>query len=53
MCVRTEPKGTGHALMCARHALKDFQGVLIVLNGDTPLISAGTIKKFLKTALKK
>ena len=49
---QAEAKGTGHALMCARHALKDFKGVLIVLNGDTPLISAGTINKFLKIHLK-
>jgi bifunctional UDP-N-acetylglucosamine pyrophosphorylase/glucosamine-1-phosphate N-acetyltransferase len=43
-----EPKGTGHALSCARQALRDFQGVVIVLNGDTPLVSAATLKKFLK-----
>jgi bifunctional UDP-N-acetylglucosamine pyrophosphorylase / glucosamine-1-phosphate N-acetyltransferase len=50
--LQTEPKGTGHALMCARYALKDFKGVLIVLNGDTPLISAGTVNKFLRMHLK-
>jgi bifunctional UDP-N-acetylglucosamine pyrophosphorylase/glucosamine-1-phosphate N-acetyltransferase len=49
---QAEPKGTGHALMCAAQALKDFRGVLIVLNGDTPLISAVTIKKFLRMHLK-
>lgn len=48
-CVlQKEPKGTGHALMCAREALKGFQDVVIVLNGDTPLVSSETIKKFLK-----
>jgi bifunctional UDP-N-acetylglucosamine pyrophosphorylase / glucosamine-1-phosphate N-acetyltransferase len=46
--LQKEPKGTGHALMCARNALRGFQGVLIVLNGDTPLVSVETIKKFLK-----
>jgi len=46
--LQREPKGTGHAVLCARQALRGFQGVLIILNGDTPLISAGTIKKFLK-----
>jgi bifunctional UDP-N-acetylglucosamine pyrophosphorylase/glucosamine-1-phosphate N-acetyltransferase len=49
---QAEPKGTGHALICARPALKDFRGVLIVLNGDTPLIRAGTVKKFLRMHLK-
>lgn len=46
--LQKEPKGTGHALRCAREALKGFQGVVIVLNGDTPLVSSETIKKFLK-----
>jgi bifunctional UDP-N-acetylglucosamine pyrophosphorylase / glucosamine-1-phosphate N-acetyltransferase len=51
--VRQEvPKGTGHALMCVRPALKGLKGVLIVLNGDTPLISARTVKKFLKMHLR-
>ncbi len=49
---QAEPKGTGHALSCARPALKDFKGVLTVLNGDTPLIGAGTMKKFLRMHLK-
>lgn len=43
-----EPKGTGHALMCARSGLRDFTGTLIVLNGDTPLVNSGTIKKFIR-----
>lgn len=46
--LQNEPEGTGQALMCARQALKGFQGVVIVLNGDTPLVSSETIKKFLK-----
>jgi len=50
--LQEEPKGTGHALLCARKALINFQGVLIVLNGDTPLVSAETIKKFLRLHLK-
>src|SRR5512139_4011634 len=31
--LQKEPKGTGHALRCARQKLRDFQGTLIVLNG--------------------
>jgi bifunctional UDP-N-acetylglucosamine pyrophosphorylase/glucosamine-1-phosphate N-acetyltransferase len=42
-----EAKGTGHALKCARPALKDDEGVVVVVNGDTPLLRAATIKKFL------
>jgi bifunctional UDP-N-acetylglucosamine pyrophosphorylase/glucosamine-1-phosphate N-acetyltransferase len=43
-----EPKGTGHALLCARPALKDFDGTIVVMNGDSPLVTADTIRRFLK-----
>jgi bifunctional UDP-N-acetylglucosamine pyrophosphorylase/glucosamine-1-phosphate N-acetyltransferase len=43
-----EPKGTGHALLCARPALKDFSGTIVVMNGDSPLVTADTIRRFLK-----
>ena len=43
--VLQEPqRGTGHALMCAADALADYDQV-IVLSGDAPLITAGTISK--------
>src|SRR5512135_2790383 len=45
--LQKEAKGTGHAVLCARPALKDFQGTVVVLNGDTPLLDHETIKKFL------
>ena len=35
--------GTGHAVMCARDAVGDFHGSLVVLSGDTPLLRPGTI----------
>jgi bifunctional UDP-N-acetylglucosamine pyrophosphorylase/glucosamine-1-phosphate N-acetyltransferase len=41
-----EAKGTGHALQCARPALTGRKGIVVVLNGDTPLLSAATIRKF-------
>jgi bifunctional UDP-N-acetylglucosamine pyrophosphorylase/glucosamine-1-phosphate N-acetyltransferase len=46
--LQKEAKGTGHALRCARPALKDFDGTVLVLNGDTPLICGETIKKLLR-----
>jgi bifunctional UDP-N-acetylglucosamine pyrophosphorylase/glucosamine-1-phosphate N-acetyltransferase len=46
--LQREPKGTGHALMCARRQLRGFDGDIVVMNGDTPLVSADTIRKFLK-----
>ena len=44
--LQEEPKGTGHALRCARPLLKNVRTV-IVLSGDTPLLGARTLKKFL------
>jgi bifunctional UDP-N-acetylglucosamine pyrophosphorylase/glucosamine-1-phosphate N-acetyltransferase len=45
--LQKEQKGTGHALRCARPALRNSKGVIAVMNGDTPLLNPGTIKKFL------
>lgn len=50
--LQKEPKGTGHALMCARQSLRGFKGILVILNGDSPLLRAETIKRFLKLHLK-
>ena len=38
--------GTGHAVMAARDALADAEGNLLVLPGDDPMISAGTLRRF-------
>jgi bifunctional UDP-N-acetylglucosamine pyrophosphorylase/glucosamine-1-phosphate N-acetyltransferase len=35
--------GTGHAVMCARELVGDPSGSLVVLSGDTPLITPDTI----------
>lgn len=45
--LQREAKGTGHALRCARRGLKNFRGVVVVLNGDTPLVSPETVRKLL------
>ena len=42
--LQTEQKGTGHAVMCARDALKNYTHVL-VLSGDVPLLSPETIRR--------
>ena len=41
---QTEQLGTGHAVMCAGSFI-DTEGDVIVLCGDTPLITSETIKK--------
>jgi bifunctional UDP-N-acetylglucosamine pyrophosphorylase / glucosamine-1-phosphate N-acetyltransferase len=38
-----EQLGTGHAVVSARDAIGAFSGSLVVLSGDTPLLSADTI----------
>jgi bifunctional UDP-N-acetylglucosamine pyrophosphorylase/glucosamine-1-phosphate N-acetyltransferase len=40
-------RGTGHALQCAKPALKNAEGIIVILNGDSPLVRPDTIKKFL------
>jgi len=42
-----QAKGTGDALLKAAPALTGFKGTVIVVNGDTPLITPDTLKKFL------
>jgi bifunctional UDP-N-acetylglucosamine pyrophosphorylase / glucosamine-1-phosphate N-acetyltransferase len=42
-----QAKGTGDALSKAGPALTGFKGTVIVVNGDTPLITPATLKKFL------
>ena len=34
------PQGTGHAVICAKDALADFDGDVLVVNGDCPLLQA-------------
>jgi len=38
--VQDPPKGTGHAVMCAEAALADFDGDVLIVNADPPLLTA-------------
>jgi len=42
-----EQLGTGHALMCCKEILSDVKGDILVLNGDTPLITQNTLKRLI------
>ncbi len=42
--LQAEQRGTGHAIMCARDQVKDYENIL-VLSGDAPLIRAETIAR--------
>ncbi len=40
-----EQRGTGHAVLAAREALRDFAGEVLVLYGDTPLLRAESLRR--------
>ena len=46
--LQRKPLGTAHAVLSARSTLKGFEGDILILNGDTPLITIRTLKEFLR-----
>jgi bifunctional UDP-N-acetylglucosamine pyrophosphorylase/glucosamine-1-phosphate N-acetyltransferase len=40
-------KGTGHAVACAREAVGDLDGDVVVLYGDTPFVTPETLERML------
>jgi len=51
--IQSKQMGTGHAANCAKEALKSFKGNILILNGDFPLITTSSLKKFMKDHEKK
>ncbi|HEV8480318.1 MAG TPA: NTP transferase domain-containing protein [Candidatus Eisenbacteria bacterium] len=47
--VQEQQLGTGHAFRQAVPALGDFRGTVLVLCGDTPLLTVGTLARLLET----
>lgn len=47
--IQKEQKGTGHAVMQSKGALNNFNGTVIVLSGDTPLLKKETISELIKS----
>lgn len=45
--LQPEQLGTGHAADMAEPLLEDYAGTIVVLNGDTPLLRAETLSRFL------
>jgi bifunctional UDP-N-acetylglucosamine pyrophosphorylase/glucosamine-1-phosphate N-acetyltransferase len=43
VAIQTEQLGTGHAVRCAEKELAGFDGTVIILYGDTPLITSNTL----------
>lgn len=49
-CALQQPQlGTGHAVMCAREHLEGRGGTMLLLYGDVPLITAGTLKNMMSS----
>lgn len=46
--LQREQRGTGHALLQAEAALEGFEGDLLVLYGDTPLLRAASLRQMLE-----
>lgn len=44
---QTEQLGTGHAVRCCEPLLKDFQGEVLVLAGDGPLIRSSVLQELM------
>ena len=47
--LQAEQKGTGHAVMQAAEQIRQKGGVIVILNGDIPLIRAETIQKAIES----
>jgi bifunctional UDP-N-acetylglucosamine pyrophosphorylase/glucosamine-1-phosphate N-acetyltransferase len=47
--VQEEPRGTGDAVRCASGELSDRAGEVLVLSGDTPLLTADLLRALLET----
>lgn len=43
VAIQDPPLGTAHAVLAARETLEDFEGDVLVLFGDTPLITSDTL----------
>lgn len=46
--VQKEQLGTGHAVMCAVKGIRNFDGDILILSGDVPLISKGTVNALIR-----
>ncbi len=47
--VQETPLGTGDAVRCARAALEGHHGEVLVLSGDTPVLTAGLLEELVAT----
>lgn len=48
IAVQRQQQGTGHAVLCAKQALEGFEGDILILYGDVPLVTQETLRTLLK-----
>src|SRR5262249_54379163 len=46
--LQSEQKGTGHAVLCSEPAIADKAGRVMILYGDTPLLSIASLRRLLE-----
>ncbi len=46
--LQSKQLGTGHAVRCAKEAFRDYNGKILIVNGDFPLIRPETLKGFVE-----
>jgi len=46
--IQEKQLGTGHAVLCAAPTFKDFDGDIVILSGDVPLIQEKTLREMVK-----
>jgi len=49
VAVQAQPRGTGDALASAREALEGFEGDVLVVSGDTPLLTSELLERLVET----
>ncbi len=49
VAVQEEPRGTGDAVRCARNALDGVADDVLVLSGDTPLLTSDVLRELVET----
>ena len=49
VAIQESPLGTGDAVRCAHTALEGHDGDVLVLSGDTPLLTAGLLEELVET----
>jgi bifunctional UDP-N-acetylglucosamine pyrophosphorylase/glucosamine-1-phosphate N-acetyltransferase len=47
--LQAEQRGTGHAVLCARDAFRGWDGDVLIVYGDVPLIRTETLRRLLDT----